>query len=166
MLELPRGSVVCDIDNQGNIFKTLEDIDHHQCIAGGLPYSMFIIGSPQEMRDQGLSALDIIDECNAGMVDQGIDKMSAAFIFAMVGGGFFNVSDIGAGFPIESVARSRLPQESFSPAWEWVLCYCLKKQDPGCLTTVFLFFSVWDGGCRPDVYVGGGRSFQRQNFWP
>jgi len=85
MLELPRGSVVCDIDNQGNIFKTLEDIGHHQCIAGGLPYSMFIIGSPQEMRDQGLSALDIIDECNAGMVDQEIDKMSAAFIFAMVG---------------------------------------------------------------------------------
>ncbi len=52
LLELPKGSVVCDIDNQGDIFKTLEDVGHHQCIAGGILDSMFIIGSPQEMRDQ------------------------------------------------------------------------------------------------------------------
>lgn len=52
MLELPKGSVVCDIDNQGDIFKALEDIGHHQCVAGGVPDSMFILGTQKEIRDQ------------------------------------------------------------------------------------------------------------------
>ncbi len=52
MLELPKGSVVCDIDNQGDILKALEDIGHHQCVAGGIHDSLFIIGTPEEMREQ------------------------------------------------------------------------------------------------------------------
>jgi hypothetical protein len=52
MLELPKGSVVCDLDNQGDIFKALEDIGHHQCVAGGIPDSMFILGTQKEIRDR------------------------------------------------------------------------------------------------------------------
>jgi hypothetical protein len=50
LLELPRGKVICDIDNQGDIFKAKKDIGHHQCIAGGIQDSQFILGTPEEMR--------------------------------------------------------------------------------------------------------------------
>jgi hypothetical protein len=52
MLELPRGKVLCDIDNQGDIFKAKKEIGHHQCIAGGIKDSQFILGTPEEMRRQ------------------------------------------------------------------------------------------------------------------
>jgi uroporphyrinogen-III decarboxylase len=52
MLEFHKGSVVCDIDIQGDIFKALEDFGHHQCVAGGIPDPLFIIGTPQEIREQ------------------------------------------------------------------------------------------------------------------
>lgn len=52
MLELPRGKVLCDIDNPGDIFKAKQDIGHHQCLAGGIPDSLFILGTPQEMRER------------------------------------------------------------------------------------------------------------------
>ena len=52
MLELPRGKVLCDIDNPGDIFKAKKEIGHHQCIAGGIKDSQFIIGTPEEMRQQ------------------------------------------------------------------------------------------------------------------
>ncbi|MCL6478998.1 MAG: uroporphyrinogen decarboxylase [Peptococcaceae bacterium] len=52
MLELPRGKVLCDIDNQGDIFRAKQDIGHHQCLAGGIPDSLFILGTPQEMKDR------------------------------------------------------------------------------------------------------------------
>jgi uroporphyrinogen-III decarboxylase len=50
LLELPKGKVLCDIDNQGDIFKAKKEIGHHQCIAGGIKDSQFILGTPQEMR--------------------------------------------------------------------------------------------------------------------
>jgi hypothetical protein len=52
MLELPKGTVVCDIDTQGDIFKALEDLGHHQCVVGGMPDSLLILGSPREIRDR------------------------------------------------------------------------------------------------------------------
>ncbi|MCX8022255.1 MAG: hypothetical protein N2745_05725 [Syntrophorhabdaceae bacterium] len=50
MLELPKGKVLCDIDNQGDILRAKKEIGHHQCIAGGIKDSLFILGTPQEMR--------------------------------------------------------------------------------------------------------------------
>lgn len=52
MLELPKGKVLCDIDNQGDIFKAKKDIGYHQCIAGGIQDTMLILGTPQEIRDR------------------------------------------------------------------------------------------------------------------
>ncbi|MFZ5646583.1 MAG: uroporphyrinogen decarboxylase family protein [Bacillota bacterium] len=52
MLELPKGKVLCDIDNQGDIFKAKEVLGNHQCVAGGIPDSLFILGTPQEMRER------------------------------------------------------------------------------------------------------------------
>ena len=52
MLELPKGKVLCDIDNQGDIFKAKKDIGHHQCIAGGMPNTLLILGTPKEVRER------------------------------------------------------------------------------------------------------------------
>ena len=52
ILELPKGSVVCDIDNEGDIFKALENIGHHQCVAGGIPDSVFILGNAQDIKER------------------------------------------------------------------------------------------------------------------
>lgn len=52
LLEIPRGKVLCDIDNQGDIFKAKKDIGHHQCLAGGIKDSQFILGTPEEMRGE------------------------------------------------------------------------------------------------------------------
>ena len=52
MLELPKGKVLCDIDTQGDILKALKDIGHYQCVAGGIPESLFILGTPKEMRER------------------------------------------------------------------------------------------------------------------
>ncbi len=66
MLELPRGTVICDIDNQGDIFKALDDIGHHQCLAGGVPDSLFILGSPGEVRER------VRVLCKAAGADKGL----------------------------------------------------------------------------------------------
>ena len=52
MLELPKGTILCDIDTQGDIHKALDELAHHQCIAGGLPESALILGNPQEVRQK------------------------------------------------------------------------------------------------------------------
>lgn len=52
LLELPKGKLICDIDNQGDIFKAKEEIGHHHCITGGIPDSLFILGTPEQMRER------------------------------------------------------------------------------------------------------------------
>lgn len=52
MLELPKGSVLCDIDSQGDIFKAKAEIGHHQCIAGGIPDSLLCFGSTREIKEK------------------------------------------------------------------------------------------------------------------
>ncbi|GAB4245116.1 MAG: uroporphyrinogen decarboxylase family protein [Thermoleophilia bacterium] len=50
LLELPKGTIVCDIDDQGDIFQAKKDIGHHQCLAGGIQSSQFILGDPEDIR--------------------------------------------------------------------------------------------------------------------
>ncbi|MFZ7127669.1 MAG: uroporphyrinogen decarboxylase family protein [Desulfobacterales bacterium] len=50
LVELPKGKVVFDIDTQGDIFKAKEILAGHSCVAGGVPDSMLILGTPEEMR--------------------------------------------------------------------------------------------------------------------
>lgn len=50
LLELPKGKVLCDIDNQSDIQRAKKDLGHHQCICGGVHDSQFILGTPDEMR--------------------------------------------------------------------------------------------------------------------
>jgi uroporphyrinogen-III decarboxylase len=52
MLELPKGKILCDIDNQGDIFRAKKEIGHHQCIAGGVKNTQLILGTPEEVRQQ------------------------------------------------------------------------------------------------------------------
>ena len=50
LLELPKGKILCDIDNEGDIFKAKKEIGYHHCIAGGVKDHQFILGTPEEMR--------------------------------------------------------------------------------------------------------------------
>lgn len=50
--EMPRGKILCDIDVQGDIFKAKEDLKGYQCIAGGMPESTLILGTPDEVRER------------------------------------------------------------------------------------------------------------------
>lgn len=50
--EMPKGTILCDIDVQGDIFKAKEDLEGYQCIAGGMPDSLLILGSPDEVRER------------------------------------------------------------------------------------------------------------------
>jgi len=43
---------LCDIDTQGDIFKAKADFGHHQAISGGIPDSMFILGTCQEIEER------------------------------------------------------------------------------------------------------------------
>ena len=52
MLELPKGRVLCDVDSQDDIFRAKADIGHHVCLAGGLPDSLLILGTPEEVRQR------------------------------------------------------------------------------------------------------------------
>jgi hypothetical protein len=52
LLELPRGKVLCDIDDRGDIFRAKEEIGAHQCLAGGVPASMLLFGTPSEVEQR------------------------------------------------------------------------------------------------------------------
>ncbi len=71
MLELPRGKVLCDIDNQGDIFNAKKEIGHHQCLAGGIKDSQFILGTPEEMRQQVKHLCEIVGQGGGFIVNGG-----------------------------------------------------------------------------------------------
>ncbi len=48
--EMPKGKILCDIDVQGDINKAKEDLGGYQCIAGGMPDSLLILGTPEDIR--------------------------------------------------------------------------------------------------------------------
>jgi hypothetical protein len=50
--EMPKGKILCDIDVQGDIFKAKDDLKGYQCIAGGMPDSLLILGSTEEVRER------------------------------------------------------------------------------------------------------------------
>ncbi len=52
MLELPKGKVLCDIDDQGDIFRAKEEIGHQQCLAGGVPATLLMFGKPAEVEER------------------------------------------------------------------------------------------------------------------
>ena len=50
MAEFPKGKVLCDIDNEGDIFEAKKAFGHQQCITGGIPVDMLILGTPEDVR--------------------------------------------------------------------------------------------------------------------
>lgn len=48
--ELPQGKLILDIDGPGDIFKAKAELGDWQCIAGGVPDSTLILGSPDDVR--------------------------------------------------------------------------------------------------------------------
>ncbi|MDR1045631.1 MAG: uroporphyrinogen decarboxylase [Candidatus Adiutrix sp.] len=51
-LELPRASVLLDIDGQGDIYRASEAVGHHQGLAGGLNDPLLILGTPDQVREK------------------------------------------------------------------------------------------------------------------
>lgn len=50
--EMPKGKLILDIDGPGDIFKAKEEIGDWQCIAGGMPDSTLILGTPEDVRER------------------------------------------------------------------------------------------------------------------
>lgn len=50
--ELPKGRLILDIDGPADIFRAKEEIGDWQCIAGGIPDHLLILGSPDEVRER------------------------------------------------------------------------------------------------------------------
>jgi len=48
--EFPKGQIICDIDNKADIFRAKAEIGDTVCLAGGIPDSMFILGTPDQIR--------------------------------------------------------------------------------------------------------------------
>lgn len=48
--ELPRGKVICDIDDRPDISRAKKEIGDTVCLAGGIPSRMFIFGTPDDIR--------------------------------------------------------------------------------------------------------------------
>lgn len=52
MAEFPKGTVICDIDNEADIFRAKADFGFQQCITGGIPNDMLILGTPDDIRER------------------------------------------------------------------------------------------------------------------
>ena len=52
MLELPKGTIICDVDTQADVLVALDEIGHHQCVTGGMAESTLILGSPADVRQR------------------------------------------------------------------------------------------------------------------
>ena len=50
--ELPKGKLILDIDGPGDIFKAKSDVGDWQCIAGGMPSSTLILGTPDDVKER------------------------------------------------------------------------------------------------------------------
>ncbi len=50
--EMPKVKLILDIDAPGDIFKAKEEIGDWECIAGGMPDSTLILGTPDDVRER------------------------------------------------------------------------------------------------------------------
>ena len=50
--EIPKGSLVCDVDNQSDVFKVKELLGGTQCVAGGLNDAIMILSPPEQVRER------------------------------------------------------------------------------------------------------------------
>ncbi|MFZ7119596.1 MAG: uroporphyrinogen decarboxylase family protein [Eubacteriaceae bacterium] len=50
LAEFPKGTVICDVDNEADIFDAKKKFGFQQCITGGIPTDMLILGSPDDIK--------------------------------------------------------------------------------------------------------------------
>lgn len=123
-LELPKGKLLLDIDNQGDIFKAKADIGHHMALAGGVPDSMLILGTPQEVRERVKVLCETVGKDGGFMVNGGCNipydtkpENYRALIDAIIEFGIYDKS-------IKPVPKSappvigELPQPKVVTPWE------------------------------------------------
>lgn len=70
-LELPRGSVVLDLDGLTDIFKAKAILKGHSCISGDVPASLLKLGTPQEVSEYCKKLIDIVGDGSGFILSSG-----------------------------------------------------------------------------------------------
>lgn len=52
LTEIPKGSIICDIDDGVDIFEAKKAFGQKHCITGGIPTEMLILGTPDDIRNR------------------------------------------------------------------------------------------------------------------
>lgn len=71
--EFPRGKIICDIDNKADIFRAKEEIGDTVCLAGGIPDSMFILGTPDQIRSRVKQLCETVGKDGGLIINGGCD---------------------------------------------------------------------------------------------
>lgn len=71
LLELPKASVVMDIDSLTDIIKAKEILKGHMCIAGDVPPAMLKLGTPEQVTDYCKKLIDIVGDGGGFMLSSG-----------------------------------------------------------------------------------------------
>ncbi len=69
--EMPKGKLILDIDGPGDIFKAKEDLGDWQCIAGGMPDSTLILGTPEDVRERVKMLCNILGKDGGYIINGG-----------------------------------------------------------------------------------------------
>lgn len=70
LADFPKGTVLFDVDNEADIFEAKKAFGHKSFITGGIPTDMFILGSPQDIKDRVKLLCDTFGQ-NGGWGPQG-----------------------------------------------------------------------------------------------
>lgn len=71
--EMPRGKVLCDIDNKADIARAKAEIGGNCCLAGGIPDSMFILGTPDDVSARVKQLCETVGKDGGLIINGGCD---------------------------------------------------------------------------------------------
>lgn len=70
-LELPRGSVVLDLDGMTDIWKAKQVLKNHMCVAGDVPAALLKLGTPEEVTAYCRKLIDIVGDGDGFILSSG-----------------------------------------------------------------------------------------------
>jgi len=70
-LELPRGSVVLDLDGLTDIFKAKQVLKGHMCISGDVPAALLKLGTPEEVAAYCRKLIDVVGDGGGFILSSG-----------------------------------------------------------------------------------------------
>lgn len=70
LADFPKGSVLFDVDNEADIFKAKEAFGYKNCISGGIPTDMMILGTPDDIKERVKLLCETVGK-DGGWIPQG-----------------------------------------------------------------------------------------------